>query len=70
MRKVPHYLKTYFSQTQNVFSFINRYYSNSKVVCFSCPQNVKEAAYKGMVHPILEYGSPVWDPHADKRQEE
>ena len=30
---------------------------------FSCPQNVKEAAYKGMVHPILEYGSSVWDPY-------
>ena len=26
---------------------------------FSCPQNVKEAAYKGMVLPILEYGSSV-----------
>ena len=37
---------------------------------FSCPQNVKEAAYKGMVHPILEYGSSVWDPHPDKLQEE
>ena len=23
-----------------------------------------------MVHPILEYGSSVWDPHADKLQEE
>ena len=31
---------------------------------------MKEAAYKGMVHPILEYGSSVWDPHADKLQEE
>ena len=29
---------------------------------FSCPQDVKEAAYKGMVHPILEYGSSAWDP--------
>ena len=35
---------------------------------FSCPQNVKEAAYKGMVCPILEYGSSVWD--LDKLQEE
>ena len=31
---------------------------------------MKEAAYKGMVHPILEYGSSVWDPHTDKLQEE
>ena len=36
---------------------------------FSCPQNVKEAAYKGMVRPILEYGSSVWDPRTGKLQE-
>ena len=28
---------------------------------YSCPQNVKEAVYKGMVRPIPEYGSSVWD---------
>ena len=37
---------------------------------FSCPKNVKEAAYKGMVRAILEYGSSVWDTHTDKLQEE
>ena len=31
---------------------------------------MKEAAYKCMVRPILEYGSSVWDPHAGKLQEE
>ena len=31
---------------------------------------MKEAAYKGMVHPILEYGSSVWDPYTNKLQEE
>ena len=31
---------------------------------------MKEAAYKGMVRPILGYGSSVWDPHPDKLQEE
>ena len=30
---------------------------------FSCPQDVREAAYKGLVRHILEYGSSVWDPH-------
>ena len=30
---------------------------------FSCPQDVREAAYKGLVRPILEYGSSLWDPH-------
>ena len=27
-----------------------------------CPREVKEMAYKGLVRPILEYASPVWDP--------
>ena len=41
---------------------------------FSCPPpppiEVKEEAYKGMVRPILEYGSSVWDPYTDKLKEE
>ena len=40
------------------------------VFLFSCPQIVKEAAYKGMVRPILEYGSSVLEPHPDKLQVE
>ena len=31
---------------------------------------MKEAAYKGMVRPILEYGSSVWGPYTDKLQKE
>ena len=31
---------------------------------------MKEAAYRGMMSPILEYGSSVWDPYTDKLQEE
>ena len=31
---------------------------------------MKEAAYKGMERPILEYGSSIWDPHPDKLQKE
>ena len=30
---------------------------------FSCPKDVYEAAYNGLVKPILEYGSSVLDPH-------
>ena len=29
---------------------------------YQCPQDVKEAVYRGLVRPILEYGSSVWDP--------
>ena len=31
---------------------------------------MKKAAYKGIVRPILEYGSSVWDPYTGKLQEE
>ena len=30
----------------------------------ACPLDVKESAYKGLVRPILKYGSSVWDPKA------
>ena len=32
---------------------------------YSCPPDVNEAAYKGLVQPVLEYGSSVWElnPH-------
>ncbi|KAI8516831.1 hypothetical protein Bbelb_054120 [Branchiostoma belcheri] len=29
-------------------------------------KNIKQAAHKALVRPILEYGSTVWDPHTDK----
>ena len=31
---------------------------------------MKEAAYKGLVRPVLEYGSSVWNPHTHGLQEE
>ena len=31
---------------------------------------MKEAAYKGLVHPVLEYGSSVWDPDTKELQDE
>ena len=31
---------------------------------------MKEAAYKGLVRPVLEYGSSVWDPRTHGLQEE
>ena len=32
--------------------------------------DVKEAAYKELVRPVLEYGNSVWDPHTHGLQEE
>ena len=37
---------------------------------YSCPQDVKEAAYKGLVRPVLDYGSLIWDPSGVVLQEE
>ena len=37
---------------------------------YFCLQDVKEAAYKTMVRPILEYGSSVWDPYTQDLQDE
>ena len=31
---------------------------------------MKEAAYKGLVQPVLEYGSSVWNPHIHGLREE
>ena len=54
----------------NICTKANRTLGFLRRTPFSCPQNVKEAAYKGMVRPILEYGSSVWDPHPDKLKKE
>ena len=35
----------------------------------ACPQDVKESAYKGLVRPVLEYGSSVWDPQSTLLQD-
>ena len=43
----------------NICTKANRTLGFLRRTLFSCPQNVKEAAYKGMVGPILEYGSSV-----------
>ena len=54
----------------NICTKANRTLGFLRRTLFSCTQNVKEAAYKGMVRPILEYGSSAWDPHTDMLQKE
>ena len=58
------------TRISNICTKANRTLGFLRRNLFSCPQDVKEAAYKGMVRPILEYGSSIWDPYIDKLQEE
>ena len=58
------------THVSNICTKANRTLGFLGQTLFSCPQDVKEAAFKGMVRPILEYGSSVWDPYTDKLQEE
>ena len=51
------------SHIRNVCSKANRTLGFLRRNLFSCPQDGKEAAYKTLVRPVLEYGSTVWDPH-------
>ena len=53
------------SHVRNVRTKANRTLVFLRRNLFSCPQDVKEAAYKSMVRPILEYGSSLWDPHCN-----
>ena len=52
----------------NICTKANRTLGFLRRTLFSCSQDVKEAAYKGMIRPILEYGSSVWDPYTGKLQ--
>ena len=50
------------TRVSNVCTKVNRTLGFLRRNLSSCPQDVKETAYKGLVRPILEYTSPVWDP--------
>ena len=58
------------SHIRNVCSKANRTLGFLRRNLFSCLQDVKEAAYKSMVRPILKYGSTVWDPHSNVLDDE
>ena len=58
------------THVSNVCTKANRTLGFLKRNFYSCPQEVKEAAYKGLVRPVLDYGSSVWDPPSVVLQEE
>ena len=58
------------THVSNVCTKANRTLGFLRRNLYSCPQEVKEAAYKGLVRPVLDYGSSVWDPSGVVLQEE
>ena len=55
---------------QCIFTKANRTLGFLRRRLAACPRDVKESAYKGLVHPVLEYGSSVWDPQSILFQDE
>ena len=51
------------TNANRILGFLRRNFS-------ACPEDVKESAHKGLVRPVLEYGSSVWDPSGILLQEE
>ena len=58
------------THVSNVCTKANRTLGFLRRNLYSCPQEVKEAAYKGLVCPVPDYGSSVWDPAGVVLQEE
>ena len=58
------------THVSNVCTKANRTLGFLRRNLYSCPQEVKEAAYKGLVRPVLDYASSVWDPPDVDFQEE
>ena len=50
------------THVSNVCTKANRTLGFLRRNLYSCPQEVKEAAYKGLVRPVLDYGSSIWNP--------
>ena len=50
------------THVSNICTKANRTLGFLKRNLYSCPQEVKEVAYKGLVRPVLEYSGSVWDP--------
>ena len=54
----------------NVCTKANRTLGFLRRNLYACPQEVKEAAYKGLVRQVLEYDSSAWDPSGVGLQDE
>ena len=52
------------THVSNICSKANRTLGFLRRNLAACPKAVKESAYKGLVRPVLEYGSSVWDPQS------
>ena len=50
------------TRVSNVCTKANRTLGFLRRNLYSCPQEAKEAAYKGLVRLVLDYGSSVWGP--------
>ena len=53
------------TQVGNICTKVNRILGFLRRYLSACPQDVKASAYKGLVHPVPEYGSSVWDPQVN-----
>ena len=60
----------YGTHVSNICTKANRTLGFLRRNLSACPQDVKESAYKGLVRPVLEYSSSVWDPSGILLQEE
>ena len=58
------------THVSNVCTKANRTLGFLRRNLYSCPAKVKEAAFKGLVRPVLDYGSSVWDRPGVVLQEE
>ena len=58
------------THVSNICTKANRTLGFLRQNLYFCPQEVKEAAYKGLVCPVLEYSGSVWDPSGEGLQNE
>ena len=52
----------WYTHDSNICTKANRTLGFLRRNLYACPQEVEEAAYKGLVRPVLEYSGSVWDP--------